>query len=235
MSFFDFLKDTDRYADKDLNIGRLDRRREFIIDPYVDDLKDARVLDLASHDGRWSYALSAAGAREVVGIEARGDLIAQFESYPEGAVKDRISFIQADVFEELPRMIGRGEKFDVVAVYGLYYHIMDHYTLLKLVKQLSPRLVIIDSEFLVRDAPLIRLATERTGSHLNSISHETGQDVAPIGVPSRPAVEMMAGSLGYDVTWADWDSLPRGRRQRVHDYFRANHWKRRGTCALRPR
>ena len=40
---------------------------------------------------------------------------------------------------------------------------------------------------------------------------EARQEVAPVGVPSRAAMELMAHSLGYDVAW-----------------------KRRGTCALRP-
>ena len=63
MGFFDFLDNTTRYGGKRTNIGRLDRRREFIVEPYADEIKDARVLDLASHDGRWAYALAAAGAR----------------------------------------------------------------------------------------------------------------------------------------------------------------------------
>jgi predicted RNA methylase len=36
----------------------------------------SRVLDLASHDGRWSFAALAAGAAHVVGIEARQELVA---------------------------------------------------------------------------------------------------------------------------------------------------------------
>jgi hypothetical protein len=233
MGFFDFLNDTARYGGKRVNIGRLERRREFIVEPYADELKDARVLDLASHDGRWSYALAAAGAREVVGIEFRQDLIDQFAEYPQGETRDKVSFIQGDVFEELPKLLARGEKFDVVAIFGLYYHIMDHYTLLKLVKQLGARLVVIDSEFLTRGAAVIRLSLESTASHLNTISHETGQAEAPIGIASREALEMMAGSLGYAVSWADWDTLPEDERVGLSEYFREGHWKRRGTCALR--
>jgi hypothetical protein len=233
MGFFDFLNDTTRYGGRSAHIRRLERRREFIVEPYADELKDARVLDLASHDGRWSYALAGAGAREVVGIEARQDLIDQFADYPTGPIKDKVSFIQGDVFEELPKLVANGERFDVVAIYGLYYHIMDHYTLLKLVKQVGARLVVIDSEFLTREAPLIRLSLENTGSQLNTISHETGQTKAPIGIVSRHAMEMMAGSLGFAVVWADWNTLPAAERGGLAEYFREDHWKLRCTCALR--
>ncbi len=145
--FFDFLADNPRYAGKRLNLNRLNRRHEFLVEPYLSELADARVLDLASHDGRWSYALSAAGAASVVGIEARSDQIEQFHAYPDGETKDRVKLLLGDVYDELPKLIEQQESFDVVAIYGLVYHVMDHYGLLKLVKQLGPGLVIIDSEF----------------------------------------------------------------------------------------
>jgi len=236
MGFFDFLRSTTRYRDKPDGIGRLERRRKFIVEPYVDDFRDARVLDLASHDGRWSYAIAAVGAREVVGIEARQELIDQFAEYPDDAIKAKVSFIQGDVFEVLPRLIEADEKFDVVSIYGLYYHIMDHYLLLKLVHQLGPRLILIDSLFTTHKQPLIKLGFENTGKFLNTIAHTEGQLRAPKGIPSRPAMDMMAGSLGYAVEWADWSTLPPDQRQGLPEYFRdpSESAMLRGTCALRP-
>ncbi|MDQ4055098.1 MAG: class I SAM-dependent methyltransferase [Actinomycetota bacterium] len=233
--FFDFLEDNPRYAGKRLSINRLNRRHEFLVRQHLADIEGARVLDLASHDGRWSYALSAAGAASVVGIEARADQIEQFASYPAGRVKDRVRLVHGDVYDELPKLVDRREMFDVVAVYGLYYHLMDHYGLLKLIKKLCPRVVIIDSEFHLSSAPTVRLAVEPTDSHLNSVPHEARQEVAPVGIPSRAAMELMAHSLGYDVAWADWEALPRSRRGGLKAYYRTSPaWKRRGTCTLRP-
>lgn len=236
MPFFDFLKSNVRYADHPLNINRLNRRHEFLVAPYASEIAGKRVLDLASHDGRWSYALSAAGAGEVVGVEAREDQIAQFDRYPAGEVKDRVRFVPGDVYVELPRLVEEGQRFDVVAVYGLFYHVMDHYGLLKLVKQLGAELVIIDSEFYLHPDPVIRFATESTDSHLNTIAHDRDQDIAPVAVPSAAALETMATSLGYDVTWADWESVPVSERGGLRSYYRtAPSWKRRDTCALRRR
>lgn len=235
MGFFDFLTGNPRYAGHDLNLNRLNRRHEMLVTPYAGDLAGSRVLDLASHDGRWSYALSAAGAREVVGVEARGDQIEQYAAYPDGEVKDRVSFVHGDVYDVLPELAQRGESFDVVAIFGLYYHVMDHYGLLELVHRLRPRLVVIDSEFARSADPVIRLATETTDSHLNSISHTAGQAVAPVGVPSRSAMELMARTLGYAVEWSDWGSVARHRRGGLKAYYRGGGaWKRRATCALRP-
>lgn len=235
MPFFDFLRKNPRYAGKDLSLNRLNRRHQFLIDPFRSDLTGARVLDLASHDGRWSYALSEAGAAEVVGVEARADQIAQFDSYPDGPVKERVSFVHGDVYEEIPRMATAGERFDVVAVFGLYYHVMDHYGLLTRIQQLRPRLVIIDSEFTTSTEASIRLVTEPTASRLNSIAHVAGQATAPVGIPSRSALELMAGSLGYEVEWSNWNALPPSQRGGLKSYYRTPpEWKIRDTCALRP-
>lgn len=123
----------------------------------------------------------------------------------------------------------------MVAVFGLYYHVMDHYGLLTRIRQLQPRLIIIDSEFNLSPEATIRLVSEPTSSHLNSIAHVADQAVAPVGIPSRRALEMMARSLGYGVTWADWESVPRPERGGLKSYYRAApEWKRRYTCALRP-
>lgn len=235
MGFFDFLRDSPRYAANPGGISRLNKRYWFLVRPYVDDIAGSSVLDLASHDGRWSYALSAAGAREVVGVEARTDLIEQFESYPPGPVRDRVSFAPGDVYEVLPRMVAEGRTFDVVALFGLYYHVMDHYGLLKLITALQPRLVIVDSEFYLTDEPAIRVIQEGTAGILHSIPHVPGQVRAPAGIPSKTALTVMAGTLGYGVEWADWETVSSERRAGLASYYREPpEFKRRDTCALRP-
>jgi hypothetical protein len=235
MGFFDFLRDSPRYADTPASIARLNKRHRFLIDPYVDDIKGASILDLASHDGRWSYALSAAGAGEVLGIEGREESIEQWAAYPEGPVKDRVSFVHGDVYEEMPRLVAEGREFDVVALFGLFYHVMDHYNLLKLIYALKPKLIIIDSEFFISPDPTVRIAREKTDNRLNSIEHIPGQKRAPMGFPSRTALEVMAATLGYGVEWADWGTLAPERRNGLASYYREPpEWKVRNTCALRP-
>ena len=237
MAFFDFLASNPRYARKAKGVHRLNMRHDFLITPYADEIAGSRVLDLAAHDGRWSYALSSAGAAEVLGIEWRGELIAEFDDYPAGEAKDRVSLVQGDVYEAIPQLVAEGRTFDVVTVYGLFYHLMDHYGLLKLIKQLGPRLIIIDSDLLISPDPLVRMVLEDPTKSLNSIEHEPGQEQAPVGFPSRAAIELMALSLGYDVTWADWETVPEEQRDGIFAYYRPEpeYWKRRATCALRPR
>jgi len=51
--------------------NRFQQRWRMIIDPNGDLFQGARVLDIASHDGRWSFAALKAGAEFVEGVEGR--------------------------------------------------------------------------------------------------------------------------------------------------------------------
>lgn len=230
--FFDFLRADPNYSMTDLS--RMNCRHDMIIAPFKAELHDARVLDLAAHDGRWSYALAGAGARSVLGVEARQMLIDRYDSFPAAPFKDRVQFHTGDLFDTLDQMIATQERFDVVALFGILYHVMDHFRLLRQVTALRPDLVIIDSEFISSANPMIQLVRERTDNPLNAIPQHAGQETAIVGIPSTVAVERIAEALNYRCDWLDWDALPPEKRRGVRDYFRAEK-KRRRSCVLRPK
>ncbi|MBI1219638.1 MAG: DUF1698 domain-containing protein [Rhodobacteraceae bacterium] len=233
MGFFDFIDTIDAYKDHRGPVARMNHRHAHIVLPFLDDIRGARVLDLAAHDGRWSYALAGAGAAHVVGVEARPELIARFPEFPDPALRARVELRCNDIYAEMEADIARGVSYDVVAVYGILYHVMDHFRLFQLVRRLRPKLVIVDSEFNTRPNPMIQLIRERTDNVLNAVPQFDGQEVALKGVPSFLAMEAIAEALLYDITWIDWTDLPEGQRGAVGDYFRTTNM-RRGTCALRP-
>ncbi len=231
--FFDFLGDSAKYGNP-ASVARMNLRHGFIIGPFENEIRNSRVLDLASHDGRWPYAFAGAGAREVVGIEGRAELVAQFSDYPETPFKQNVHLNVGDIHEFLGSLVSRGEKFDVVGVLGIFYHIMDHYGLLKLIHRLEPKLIIVDSEFMTAPWAHIAITSENTAKELNSTAHFESQTMAPVGTPSRSALEKMALSLNYKTEWLDWDKVPASERKGVkEDYYREGP-KRRFTCSLRP-
>src|SRR5205814_1234121 len=81
--------------------GRLNLRYEAIFAENRDVFDGATVLDIASHDGRFSLAALACGAKSVIGIEARPDLVEHatdtLAAYGWGP--DRCSFLTGDVFD----------------------------------------------------------------------------------------------------------------------------------------
>lgn len=233
MAFFDFLGRIAPYGEAPEAVARLNLRHAQIVAPLAGEIAGARVLDLAAHDGRWSLAFAGAGAAEVLGIEGRPELIARFDQFPKPALKARVRLVAADIFDALEAEVAAGAQVEVVAVLGIFYHILDHFRLLRLITALRPRLVIVDSEFAIRGGPVIQLVRERTDNPLNAIPQRPGQERALIGIPSHQALEAMAEVLGYATSWVDWTALPEARRGPVADYYRTEQ-KRRGTCLLRP-
>lgn len=74
-----------------------------------------RVLDCFTHTGSFALNAAVSGAREVLGVDASEPGIAQArENAALNGVSDTVSFLCADVFELLPQLEAKGEKYDVV-------------------------------------------------------------------------------------------------------------------------
>lgn len=77
--------------------------------------REKRVLDCFTHTGSFALNAAAAGAREVLGVDASQLGIEQARENAElNKVSGIASFQCADVFELLPELEARGERFDVV-------------------------------------------------------------------------------------------------------------------------
>lgn len=77
--------------------------------------KDAKVLDCFTHTGSFALNAGYGGAKEVTGVDASELSVEQaiLNSKLNG-MEDRVKFICRDVFELLPELEEKGEKFDVV-------------------------------------------------------------------------------------------------------------------------
>lgn len=77
--------------------------------------KDAKVLDCFTHTGSFALNAGYGGAKEVTGVDASKLAVEQaiLNSKLNG-MEDRVKFICRDVFELLPELEEKGEKFDVV-------------------------------------------------------------------------------------------------------------------------
>ena len=124
-------------------------------------LQGARVLDLASHDGRWSIAALENGAAAVVGIEHKPGLVKKsnenFEHY--GVPKEKYEFVCGDIFEHIDQL----GKFDVVFCFGIFYHVVNHMLLLSKIAALEPRVLIMDTNVSQLDGDVIELMFEAVG------------------------------------------------------------------------
>jgi hypothetical protein len=197
-----------------------------LIAPYRDDIEGARVLDLGAKDGRWSYALSDAGAAEVVAVERRASVAALIETYPSRSVRERISWRVNDVYSALEEAAGNGETFDVVVGFSTLGNITDPIRLFSLIASLRPELVLFDGEFIQRDDTVFRVVRAKGPG--------PGGPEPLATVPSKGAMELIAGVSGYDVQWVNWDKVALPDRAFIRDYYRKTKL-RRETAELRRR
>ncbi|MCC8161753.1 MAG: class I SAM-dependent rRNA methyltransferase [Lachnospiraceae bacterium] len=74
-----------------------------------------KVLDCFTHTGSFALNAAAGGASQVLGVDASETGCAQArENALLNGMEDRVRFLCADVFELLPELEQRGERYDVV-------------------------------------------------------------------------------------------------------------------------
>lgn len=201
-SFFDRFPrffDTSRAGSSD----RLRWRYNYLFHERRDLFQGKRVLDLGSHDGRWSFCALHAGARYVLGVEARAELVrsgvANIEHY--GISRASFDFLIGDVFEVLPAIDPRGGRglFDVGLVLGFLYHTARHFETLALVERLGCQNVIVETNVIPNETrPLVLFRMEEVDVSHNAYSRmgvTAGRTMS--GLPSIPAVEMLLHCFGY--------------------------------------
>ena len=176
-------------------VDRLNARYMGIIHQNRALIEGATVLDLASHDGRFSFAALQNGAARVVGIEFGADLVnksrANMEYY--NVPPEKYEFLTGDIYE----LIEQVEECDVVLCFGIFYHINSHLLLLTKIAELDPRSLIIDTNVSLLEPPVIELRGPVDGRPL-----QLGEAVE--GYPSRAAIDAMLSSFGWTYDYFDW-------------------------------
>lgn len=193
-----FFDDYPRFQETSSVAAALDRlnfRQLHMIERNRALLEGKRVLDIASHDSRFSFAALKAGAAHVTGIEARESLVGSgvdnLKHY--GIAPDRYDMRVGDVFEEISNV----ENIDTVMCVGFLYHTARHYELFAAISKLGAKNLIIDSRVLTDEAPLIRLKFE--GTRKEGRIWDKDRNRALSSTPSASALQMLMTEFGYEV------------------------------------
>jgi 2-polyprenyl-3-methyl-5-hydroxy-6-metoxy-1,4-benzoquinol methylase len=204
--FFDsyprFLSTSETAAGRD----RLNQRYHALIECNASLISGQSVLDLASHDGRWSFAAHKAGARHVLGIEVRDHLIAAARANMReyGVAPTEVEFRQGDLSVELD-LLSPGQ-FPTIFCFGFLYHTIDHMEILRKISRLHPKSLIIDTWISSRPGNIIEV-------HDEEILHESSAAVGEIGTPTRAVkgyltrgtLELMLKAAGFpNFSYYDW-------------------------------
>ena len=226
--FFDsyprFLETSKTGADKD----RLNERYRAIIEFNRDIIRGSRLLDIASHDGRWSFAALKAGAEHSTGIEIRPYLVENcVRNMQSQCIADgRYHFTCGDAVTTISKL--PAGQFDVVMCLGYLYHTPHIPLLIQQIGRLKPRHVIIDSQVgvpvgfhepsdwlalsdgiygkffmqeltrFLSEQPLILLHEDETQREGMAVHVDSTAPWVPVGYPTKGALEFLLKKAGFD-------------------------------------
>jgi len=208
--FFDEYPEFLDTSSTSANSRRLNLRHVAIIEENRDVLQGARVLDIASHDGRWSFAALQSGAQYVMGIEGRGHLVDNAnKTFADNHIeKSRFSFLEADAHEALHDGVG---SFDVVMCLGFLYHTLRYVELFSGIRATGAHHLIIDTRISLDDDPVIHIygnPVERESMAVEDRYSYQGKTLA--GSPSLSALKRILDTYGYDIAvQTDWPRILR--------------------------
>tara|TARA_R110000787_G_scaffold39265_6_gene98616 strand:- start:3748 stop:4437 length:690 start_codon:yes stop_codon:yes gene_type:complete len=179
---------------------RLNNRYKAIIDWNRDYIKDAKILDIAAHDGRWAFASLMSGAKFCDCIEPREHIIKRgkdiFSKYD--MLGSKCIFHPMQIHEWFYSNNTKEPVYDVAFCLGYLYHTLYHYDLLY--KLLSyAKTVIIDTRIIKYQDTVIRVRQENIESDLSSFSETL------VATPSKSAIEVYLSQLNCEWEYYDWD------------------------------
>lgn len=197
---------------------RLNARHEAIIKRNAAWLAGKRVLDIASHDGRWTFAALKAGAAHVIGVEPRQELIdnARKTFHDYGISDSSYEFWTTGVMEAVDRV-----QVDAVLCLGFYYHTRYHIDLMDKAERTGARFVVIDTEIVPEQVSLsaadgdprqvftnpfvFDLIRDKVDDQQMAYADSATRDGYTLVMrPSRAAIHGIARHFGFEVTEFDW-------------------------------
>lgn len=213
--------------------NRLNWRCEVLLARNQEAIRDKGILDLASHDGRFSYACLRLGAKHVTGVEGRSHLVkfASDNLMSLGYGLENFSFVEDDVFDYLPKV--EPKEFDTILCFGLFYHMIRQIELLRQIKRVRPRYFILDTNVAKEESWLAKLVNViprirfKHFMHLNTTLKNLGKaggvgrlvfqyedhvlegatidNIDLIALPTKSLIEVLLKSHGFTFKQLCWN------------------------------
>jgi hypothetical protein len=213
--------------------NRLNQRYRACIQWNEAVIQGKRILDLASHDGRWSFAAIKSGASNLVGIEARDHLVqaARTNLRECGIPETSFRFILGNVFENIDQL--EPHSIDTVFCLGFFYHIANHMLLLSKIARLKPKHLILDTAIASFPGCVISVGRDdpEMEAHAVRIGPNTSRQII-VGAPSNAALELMLSNFGWTFEYYGWHQAGIHRWDTLEDYHEGERVTLRVNCAM---
>ena len=190
-------------------LDRLNARYVALVHANRHLIEGATVLDLASHDGRFSFAALRNGAARVIGVEHDAKLVrTAYENMEQhGISRERYDFLLGDMFERIPE----AGRCDIVFCFGILYHINDHMRLLSAIAELEPRTIVVDTNVSLMPGVVVEVRAPLAGN-----PPPPGAQLE--GWPTLGALDAMLASFGWTFEYFDWVGSGFADAEKMDDY-----------------
>jgi tRNA (mo5U34)-methyltransferase len=157
----------------------------YVVQSQGGTLQGKRVLDIACNSGFWSIQCALLGA-EVVGFDARPELIDQANLLKRITGADSARFEVLDFWEMTPEKLG---TFDVVLNLGLLYHLPKPLEALERTRAMARSCILLDTAVHPSEDPAIYLGWEEP------FDIRAAATPGVVAFPTRSAIAMMLRHL----------------------------------------
>jgi tRNA (mo5U34)-methyltransferase len=165
-----------------------------------------RVLDVACNSGFWSIQCALLGA-EVVGFDARPELIEQSRLLKRITGADGVDFRLLDFWQMSPEALGG--RFDVVLNLGFLYHVPKPVEALERTRRMAGEHILLDTAVHPSPECAIHLKWEEP------FDIRTAVDEGVVALPTKSGVELMLRHLRFN----GWFEIPARSRDMPVDYL----------------
>lgn len=184
--------DTD---DRGRPLQRFKHFMPYVVESQGGTLEGKRVLDIACNSGFWSIQCALLGA-DVVGFDARPELIAQANLLKSITGAGNVEFKVLDFWDMSPRTLGG--QFDVVLNLGFLYHASEPLEALELTKAMARDRILLDTAVHPSEEPAIHLKWEEP------FDIRMAARGGVVGLPTKSGVELMLRHLNLK----QWIEIP---------------------------
>lgn len=212
------------------DINFLNWRVELLLAQNQKAIEGQKVLDLASHDGRFSYACLELGAKHVTCVEGRSQIVEYGKKFMSSYhPSDKWSFIQSDLFEYLSTV--KTGEFDTILCFGFLYHTTRQVDLFNEIKRLKPTYFLLETTVIknyfvgyrsFKKPPALIFKTENP-----TLERMTIDESGIVAIPSKSFLEEMLRLHGFAYKEIDfnkagiknWTGLKEYKKGRVVAYI----------------
>lgn len=162
----------------------------------IDIIENKKIIDFACYLGTWSFFAADKNCKQVLGVDVREENLQIANSIKKDCAADdqQISFLQSDI-HDYKKNSELCSDADTVFLFGIMYHVHDHYEIIKSVCQPTVKHIAIVTGIYENEQPVIWWKKEPTFELISG--WENNKNEILVGYPTISYFDLILDMLGF--------------------------------------